>query len=97
LDPGAKQSGSRKHRSYTKGWWRYLTVPDSHSVRLCALLVPVCPVDLRPNSSNMPSGSFAAIILETHSGPFLPSTRLHRPSHHRGPLFTQAAFSIENP
>jgi hypothetical protein len=74
-----------------------MTVPNSHSVRLHALLRPVCLVDLRPGSLFLPSGSSAANILETHSGPFLPSARLHRPFHHRGLLLSQAVFSIENP
>jgi hypothetical protein len=97
LDPGSKQSGSLKRRSCSKGRCRYLTVPNSRSTRLYALLRPVCQVVLRPNPSILPSGSFAAIIFRIHPCPLRSPDRANRTTHRPGPSFPRAVAPIQNP
>jgi hypothetical protein len=97
LDPGARKSGSHMRRSCSKGRWRYLTVPNSHSVRLHALLVLVCRVDLRSISLNLLSAPSLNLILRTGSDPFQPSYRRCRPFHCGRLPLPQALFAIQNP
>ena len=95
--PATKQGGSLKHRSYSKGWWRYLTLPDPNSVRLHALLVPVCRVELRPGPLFLPSASSAAIIFGIHPCPFPCLARPNRATHRPGLSLSRAVFPIQNP
>ena len=97
LDHGAKKSGSLMRRSCSKGWWRYLTVPNSHSVRLHALLPSVCRVNLRPGSLFLPSTPSQNVILRIGSDPFPPSRRQYRPSHCGCTPLLQAPSAIQNP
>ena len=92
-----KQSGSLKRRSYSKGWWRYLTVPNLHSVQLHALLPSVCRVELRPNSLNLPSGSFAAITFAIHPCPLRSPARPNRATHHPPLSLSRAVSPFQNP
>jgi hypothetical protein len=97
LDRGAKPSGSLTRKSCSKGRWRYLTVPNSHSVRLYALLVPVCRVDLRSGSFILFLPPSPNVILPTGSDPFRPAGPQRRPFYCGHLPLPQAIFAIENP
>ena len=95
--PATKQGGSLKHRSYSKGWWRYLTLPDPNSVRLHALLVAVCRVDLRPGSLFLPSGSPAVIELGIHPCLLRSLTQANHAMHRPELSLLRAELAIQNP
>ena len=92
-----KQSGSLRRRFGSKGRWRYLTLPDSNSVRLHALLVPVCRVDLRPGSPFLPSGSSAVIELGTLPCPSRSLTQANHATHRPELSLSRAELAIQNP